>query len=99
MPIDITEYQSMAQDVRGQLLPAPLDVGALNQQLAVGASAVQSAALGSTTNFVRLHADVNCRFAIGPNPAAAATSPRLAMGATEYFGVRPGDKVSVITSS
>lgn len=69
------------------------------QTIAIGAGSVQSAAFNSATRVVRLHTDAICSYRFGPNPTAIATTARLAAGQTEYFGVKPGDKVAIITNT
>lgn len=104
MPLDITEYDSLAIDSRGNPIPVGQEPALAVQQLAVGAGSVASASFNDRTTFVRLHTDVACRVefrATGPNvdPTAAATSMRLPAGATEFFGVRPRYRVAVIQST
>lgn len=96
--LDITEYSQMAYDAAGRLLPAGKEPGAY-QQVSIGGSSAQSAAFGGQCTFIRVHTDAACRIAIGSNPTAAATTPRMAAGATEFFGVKAGDKLAVITTS
>lgn len=97
--LDITEYQELAFAGRGHLIPAGQEPAILNQQVAIGASSAQSAALSDVTQFVRIHADVSCRIKIGTNPTASTSSMRMAAGGTEYLGVVPGLKIAVIASS
>jgi hypothetical protein len=97
--LDITEYDRLSIDNQGRVILVGLEPQRTNQQVAIGGGSAQSAALGDTTRFVRLHADAVCRVAFGPNPTAATTSMRLAAGASEYFGVYPGHKVAVITTT
>ena len=99
MPLDISEYSSLSKDHIGLALPVAKEPAIAIQQLTIAAGAAQSAAFDSATRFVRLHADANCRVLFGPNPTASATSARLLAGATEFFGVQPGTKVSVIQST
>ena len=99
MPLDITEYSQMAVDAAGRLLPAGKEPGAYQTPVAIGAGSVQSAAFGGQAAFVRLHADAACRIAFGANPTASSSTPRMAAGATEFFGVTPGHKVAVIASA
>ena len=98
MPLDISEYDRLSLDQSGRSVLVGVEPARANQQLAIGV-AVQSAAFGDNTRFVRLHADAACRVLFGANPTATGTSMRLAAGATEYFGVRPGEKLSVVSSS
>ncbi|MGO4337885.1 hypothetical protein AB4037_23495 [Labrys sp. KB_33_2] len=69
------------------------------QALAIGASSVPSEALDPSTVLVRLHADEACSILFGADPTATADSARLAAGQTEYFGVRPGLKIAVISNT
>lgn len=96
--LDITEFSVVARTPQGDVLPTGR-WPATNQQVAIGGASAQSAAFGGATTFVRVHTDAACRIAIGANPTAAASSPRMAAGATEYFGVIPGDKLAVITTT
>jgi hypothetical protein len=70
-----------------------------NQTVAIGAGSVQSNAFKSNTLLVRLHSDVICSIAFGDNPTASATSARMAANQTEYFQVKPGQKVAVIQNT
>lgn len=66
----------------------------------IAASSAQSLAFTGTTKIVRLHCDVACQVEVGgTNPTAVATSARLAAGQTEYYKVKPGAKVAVITAT
>jgi|SRR6516164_6362715 len=69
--------------------------------VAIGGSAVSSAAFSSLTKIVRLHADAICSIAIGPAATATATAntQRMAANQTEYKMVIPGYVVSVITNT
>lgn len=95
--LDITEYLQVARDGAGGAVQTGMEPAVTTQQVAVGAGSVQSAALQGV--FVRVHTDVACRLAFGANPTAASTSQRMAANATEFFGVRPGDKIAVIQSA
>lgn len=97
--LDITEYSQLSADHLGRVIPVGREPSRTSQQVAIGGTSTQSAAIGDATRFVRLHADAVCRVAFGPNPTAASTSMRLAAGASEYFGVTPGDKIAVVTST
>lgn len=97
--LDIKEYQRMAVDQQGAYVQTGIEPGIKQQITALGAGSQQSAAFDQSTLFVRVHADVVARIEIGANPTADGTSMRLAAGATEYFGVRPGHKIAAITST
>lgn len=96
--VDITEFSRIARTPQNNVLPTG-EFPASNQQVAIGAGSVQSAVFADATTFVRVHTDATCRIDIGGNPTAGAASPRMAAGATEYFGVKPGHRIAVITST
>jgi len=97
--LDISEYQRLAADQQTSAVMTGVEPAMVAQQVAIGGSSAQSAAFADTTRFVRVHTDVACRVKFGPDPTAAATSMRMAAGQTEYFGVYPGHKVAVITTT
>jgi len=95
----ITEYGAL-QD--GVLAKTAMIVN--QAPVAVGGAAVLSAVFRNGTRYARLHLDTNGGFGanvdIGTNPIAIANvSMRIAPNATEYFGVNPGDRVSVILAT
>lgn len=65
----------------------------------IGAGSLQSAAFDYATVLVRIHTDAICSIAFGTNPTATANTMRLAANATEYFAVKGGHKVAVITNT
>lgn len=65
----------------------------------IGAGSLQSAAFDAATTIVRIHTDAICSIAFGTNPTATANTMRLAANSTEYFSVKFGHKVAVITNS
>lgn len=98
--VDIKEYQRMVTDQNGGAVQTGIEPG-IKQQIAVsGVSAAVGNAFDQSTQFIRVHADVVVRVEIGAGtPTADGTSMRMAAGATEYFGVRPGHKIAAITST
>jgi len=97
--LDITEYDALAYDQLGKLIMTGMEPSVLNQQVAISGASAQSAALGDTTRFVRIHADVPCRLVVGEDPTASTASMRVGAGGTEYLGVRPGLKIAVIATT
>lgn len=65
----------------------------------IGAGSLQSAAFDAATTLVRIHTDAICSIAFGTNPTATANSQRMAANSTEYFAVKFGHKVAVITNT
>jgi hypothetical protein len=79
------------------LSPARPQVGIPGQNLTIGASSVQSAAVNAQTYMVRLSSTGNCHVAIGMNPTASATD--MLVKATDspwLVKVAPGEKIAVI---
>jgi hypothetical protein len=98
--VDITEYERLAGDGDGDIIPSGLEPSYRNQQLTPGATAVTSQPLGENTRFVRIHTDSVIRLRVGANVVADQTSMRLGAGQTEFLGVRPGGlTVSIIAST
>jgi hypothetical protein len=73
------------------------------QALAFSGEPANSAAFNASTRVIRVHTDTACSLLIGPltpagnNQVPDDTCPRLAANETQYFGVSPGDYISVVT--
>lgn len=97
----ITEFPKQAHQWAGdEAIAAPhAEDGKYIEQtpLAVGAE-TKSAAFNGATRLIRVHTDAICSIAIGSNPTATTNHMRLAANQTEYFGVKPGEKLSVIAN-
>lgn len=93
----ITEYTKAASsgDIGG-LVPIAQIPSITTQVLTHTGSSVQSAGFDSDTRFVRIHTDSVCHVIAGDNPTATTSNMRMAADQTEYFGVRPGQKIAVI---
>jgi hypothetical protein len=97
--LHITEYPGLAY-IRGTslLVAQNPDTGQSDQTPILIGSEADSAAFAATTNVIRVHAKANCHIKIGPgNPAATTNSAPMTAGATEYFHVKPGWVLSVIS--
>lgn len=68
------------------------------QKLTIG-SEVKSTAFKPETSLIRVHVDAICSIAIGDSPTASTSDSRMSADTTEYFAVRPGDKLSVISNT
>ena len=97
--LDITEYPELSATGRGHMVMAGQEPALRTQQVSIEVTSSQSQALGDITRFVRLHAEVPCRVAVGDNPTASSASMRRGAGGTEYLGVTPGLKIAVIASA
>jgi len=93
----IEEYNDVGR-VLSSSAQAPLEPSIASQTVAIGA-ATQSAAFSLSTTLVRVHVDAICSVAFGANPTATTSNKRFAAGQTEYFGVVPGHKLSVIANT
>ncbi len=62
---------------------------------------ISTQAIDSATTMVRLHTDAICSFQFVPTTSTTmeSTAARMAANATEYFGVKTGLHVAVITNS
>lgn len=96
----ITEFSGLQDAMAhpGQSAPVAMLPSAATQNLTPGGASLQSAVLAASTKLVRLHAVVACHVLTGSNPTATTAGLFLAAGSTEYFGVRPGDKIAVIAA-
>jgi hypothetical protein len=90
----LTEYGS-AGEQRTQVAQTPR---VAMQTVAIGAEA-KSAAFKPSTRLIRVHVDAICSIVISSDPTATTSDSRMAAGDTEYFGVNPGDKLSVISNT
>lgn len=98
----IAEFSSLAKAGGGDGMQIAQWPPHKQQTVAIGGSSAASAVFDSRTVAIRVHADVICSFRIGgvdETPTALATDARLAADATEYFGVKPNQKIAVITNS
>lgn len=93
----ISEYADLPVHI-GQIIMVGNEPSIAEQVVAIGGASAQSAAFNAKTRWIRVHTDAICSIKFGSNPTADANTPRLAAGQTEYFGVRPADKVAVITN-
>ena len=93
----ITEYSGTArQHTQIAMTPA-----VAHQKLTIG-SETDSAAFNANTRFIRVHADTVCSILIEnveTAPTATTSMTRMAADQTEYFGVIPGGKLSVIANA
>ena len=93
----VSEYGGLA--VGG--LPVGFEPSIRDYTLAIGAGGVSTVAFDNATTIIRVHTDAICSIAIVATTTSTATTSnkRMGAGATEYFGVRGGYHVSVITNS
>ena len=97
MPVYISEYDVMPV-LDGRSIPTGAEPAIAQHTVAVTVGSVQSNVFGASTKFIRVHTDVICSYNFGANPTATAATPRLAANSTEFFGVRAGHRVAIITN-
>ena len=93
---DVSEYAELPRDASGAVMRFGNEPSIVDQQLTIG-SEVKSAAFKG--NYIRVHGDADCRVLLGADPTASSTSMRIASGTTEYFGVVPGSKISIVSTA
>lgn len=71
----------------------------LKSQKITFSTTTQSAALLASTALVRVVADANCHLVVNADPTATTDSAiRLTADTAEYFEVKPGDEIAVISA-
>lgn len=94
----IAEFEHIARMPNGPVQIAEMPAVA-EQTVAIGGSSTQSSAFNAATNYIRVHTDAICSILIGSNPTATSSKTRMAADQTEYFKVKAGDKIAVITNT
>lgn len=96
----VTEYSELAKDTLSRDMMAAKEPSLVEQTpITISGSSAQSAAFSTNTNLIRVHTDAICSVLVAIDPTATANHKRMAANQTEYFGVRPGHKIAVITNS
>lgn len=100
----ITEYQRSAKELFSDFVIAAAqegdNCGVVDQTpITTTGTSAQSAAFAPATKLVRIHTDGIISVKFGAAPTADVNTKRMAANTTEYFGVRPGDKVALITNT
>ncbi len=90
---NLASYQGTSNSVQAAGEPA-----SAVQVVDFSGGAASSAAFGAQTRFVRLNTDATCSVRFD-GQAATTSYPRMGADQTEYFGVQPGSKLSVIGNS
>ena len=97
--ISVTEYAHLGADNRGNPVPIGLEPAVTRQPVVpftADTTAGNSAAFDGATSFIRIISDTAGDIAIGPLAVAVVGDTAIAANVAEYFGVHPGDRVSVI---
>ena len=93
----IREYAAMGITANA-LAQAPLEPAMADQIITTGATAAASAAFGSQTTLVAVSTPAAQAVCVlfGSAPIAGVINLRLPSNSVFFFGVKPGDKVSLI---
>jgi hypothetical protein len=94
----VSEYTDIPTSVNAWFRNMAPEPSIVDQTIPITGSSNVSNAFSGSTNVVRLHTDAICSVSFGTSPTATATNKRLAQNQTEYFSVKPGSKVAVITN-
>ena len=93
----ISEYDVMPV-LDGRSIPTGAEPAIAEHTVAITGASVNSNVFGASTKFIRVHTDAICSYKFGVAPTATATTPRLAANSTEFFGVKAGHRVAIITN-
>lgn len=90
---------STVVDTRREL-PAPMASGAINQTVAFTGTASLCAPFNQKTTLLRIFNTVDCFIQVGESPTATVGgSIFCAGGIYHYFGVKAGERLSVIAAA
>ena len=90
----VTEYSGIADGS----IQVPISPALKANNVAITANSVQSLEFTENTKLIRVHPDAICSVQITKNPTATTSSKRMAADTTEFFAVRPGDRIAVIAN-
>lgn len=95
----ISEYTNLGVS-SGQIAQVAYEPATDQSPVDYSGGVAQSAALQSSTNYVRIICDTQCSIKFGTNPTAANTNKVLPALTPEYFGVpiNQAYKISVISN-
>jgi len=86
----VTEYESLAEDSRGNTVPVPMEPAIASQSVSYTTSAAVTNAFNKRTRFVYVQTnDTNGHVKFGASPTAAATDRLIIAGDGAFFGVHP----------
>ena len=93
----ISEYREAAITGPGQGVPAGMEPELTSQKVTF-TTATQSAVFTANTHLVRVQCDAASHIKFGPNPTATTNDKPMNANAGEYFGVIPGQRLSVVAA-
>src|SRR5688500_3558794 len=94
----IEEYSALGTDQHGRTISAPSAPSLVaNQAITLSGSSQQSAAFNAATQYIRIHSDAACNYAVGSNPTASSSTSHLPSGVIIDLVVTAGNKIAVIS--
>ena len=93
----ITEYEDVALDGRGNVVPVGQEP-AVATQVVTFSTSTASTAFNNRTRFVRITSDTECHIIFAVAPTATTSHPQMLADTPEYFGVSPGLKVALVNA-
>jgi hypothetical protein len=97
----VTEFEAPQNAMGGMFPPLAFfsDDAILQAPIDYSGGHAESAAFGTNTRLVRVHTDSICCVIIAKAPVATTSHQRMTAGQTEYFLVKPGDKISAVITT
>lgn len=91
----IREYQALG----GAQIPIAQEPGVDQTPISLAGGAVSSAAFAATTHVIRLVCGASASYLVGSSPSATTANSVIPALLPEYFGVTPGQVVSIISNA
>lgn len=95
----IQEYRTISNDAEGNLMPAGHEDGNrsdVSQAITFSSTPGTSLPFQKDTRHVRIWVDATAHIAFGVLPNASADDMPIASSVPEYWGVKPGHRLSVV---
>lgn len=87
----VTEYEKLAEDSRGHVMPVPMEPALASQSVTYTTSTAVSNAFNANTRYVYIQTnDTNAHVKFAATPTATANDRLLIAGDGAFFGVHPG---------
>lgn len=94
--LSVTQLESIRKDDSGDVMQIAYMPAISSENITTSGTSAQSTVFADNCNYVRLDGDTTERILFGANPTALSTSTRLRADNTEYFAVKPGQKLAAI---
>ena len=100
MSVFVKEYERMAKDAQGNLVPVGDESGfTLDHSPLTISSSSATAAFNNKTRFILVKGDEDFHFAVGSSPTATTNHMHVDAGVMLFLGVKPGQKLAAITDA